>query len=77
MIKVFVINFIGVYQKTLSPDKGLFKGLLPYIGCRFSPSCSDYLCQAIEKFGLIKGAWKGAKRLIRCHPLNDGGYDPV
>jgi putative membrane protein insertion efficiency factor len=45
--------------------------------CRFYPSCSDYAKQAIEKYGLIKGGMLAAKRIVRCHPLNPGGYDPV
>ena len=45
--------------------------------CRFSPSCSEYTRQAIEKYGLIKGGWLGTKRIFRCHPFYPGGMDPV
>lgn len=45
--------------------------------CRFTPSCSHYTLQAIQKYGLIKGAWMGIKRIVRCNPFNPGGHDPV
>lgn len=68
-MRSFVLWLIRVYQKTLSR-------MLPP-SCRFIPSCSEYTYQAIDKYGLLKGSWLGAKRLSRCHPLNPGGYDPV
>jgi len=43
--------------------------------CRFYPSCSEYTYQAIEKYGLIKGSWKGARRILRCYPWSRGGID--
>lgn len=60
------------YQKKISP---LFqtKG----IHCKFYPSCSEYMLQAIQKYGCIKGIWLGIKRLLRCHPFAKGGYDPL
>jgi len=45
--------------------------------CRFYPTCSSYTLQALETHGALKGGWLGLKRLARCHPWNDGGFDPV
>jgi len=63
------IGAIIFYQLCISP-------FLPP-SCRFYPTCSDYCRKALEKYGLLKGGWLGIKRLIRCHPFNPGGYDPV
>ncbi len=45
--------------------------------CRFYPTCSEYTKQAIMKYGVLKGSWLGFKRILRCNPFNEGGYDPL
>ncbi|MBI3444627.1 MAG: membrane protein insertion efficiency factor YidD [Magnetospirillum sp.] len=62
-------GLIRLYQLLLSP-------VLP-ASCRFTPSCSAYAMQAIESHGPVAGSWLGIRRICRCHPWNDGGYDPV
>jgi putative membrane protein insertion efficiency factor len=69
MFKSVGIALISAYRRFISP-------MLPS-SCRFTPSCSLYTLQAIEKYGLLKGCLIGARRLLRCHPFSEGGYDPV
>ncbi|HEC23953.1 MAG TPA: membrane protein insertion efficiency factor YidD [Chloroflexi bacterium] len=68
-MKYLAMALIRLYQLTLSR-------VLPP-SCRFSPSCSQYTYEAINRFGFLKGGWLGIKRVSRCHPFNPGGYDPV
>ncbi|NIM19335.1 MAG: membrane protein insertion efficiency factor YidD [Candidatus Latescibacteria bacterium] len=68
-IRIIAITGIRIYQRSISP-------LLPQ-SCRFYPSCSEYAAQAIEKYGLWRGAVLSARRLSRCHPWHEGGFDPV
>lgn len=68
MIKNILLKLINIYQK--------ISKLTPSV-CRFYPTCSEYMKQAIIKYGVLKGGWLGVKRICRCHPLNPGGYDPV
>jgi uncharacterized protein len=56
--------------------KILISPLLPS-ACRFYPSCSEYMMDAVAKHGAARGIWMGLKRLGRCHPFHEGGYDPV
>jgi len=67
-MRKFLIFLINMYQRFVSPFFGKH--------CRFYPSCSEFTKQAIEKCGL-KGIIIGTKRILRCHPFNEGGYDPV
>ena len=54
-------------------------GISPFLGgnCRFYPTCSEYALEAIEIHGALKGSWLAIKRILRCHPYNEGGCDPV
>jgi len=70
---------ISIYQHYVSP---VLHGLTSLVfgspaGCRFYPTCSEYGHQAIRKYGIIRGSVLSLKRLLRCHPLSSGGYDPV
>ena len=60
---------VRAYRWVLSP-------LLPQ-ACRFTPTCSRYTYEAVERFGALKGSWLGVRRILRCHPFHAGGYDPV
>jgi uncharacterized protein len=59
--------------------RGYQRGISPVLpaSCRFSPSCSQYTLEAVERYGVVRGGWLGARRLVRCHPFNPGGFDPV
>ncbi len=57
-----------VYQWTLSPLIGR--------QCRFEPTCSAFFIQAVQKYGAVRGTWRGLRRIGRCHPFHPGGYDP-
>ncbi len=63
-----LIAAVRVYQLLLSPVLGGH--------CRFEPSCSVYFIEAVRKHGVLRGSWRGVKRILRCHPWDPGGYDP-
>lgn len=69
MVRAALIALIRVYQRLLSPLLGP--------RCRFHPSCSAYAAEAIGRHGALRGSLLAARRVARCHPLNDGGFDPV
>jgi len=75
-MKKIILLIIKIYQKTFSPDHGVFSFFLKGT-CRFHPTCSQYAYEAVERYGIVKGLWLGSRRIFRCHPWNDGGYDPV
>ncbi|MBI4054212.1 MAG: membrane protein insertion efficiency factor YidD [Candidatus Doudnabacteria bacterium] len=68
-MKYLFLGLIVIYQKTLSPDHGVFKVLFPWGFCRFHPTCSEYAFGAIEQLGLWRGAGHSLWRLARCNPL--------
>jgi len=76
-LKLAILSLIKLYQKTLSPDQGWFRALYPNGFCPYSPHCSDYCYQAIEKYGIVMGVYRGLRRVLRCHPWSKGGLDPV
>lgn len=66
-VMIFIIN---LYRKFLSPLKRRPT-------CIYTPTCSQYAIEALEKYGFLKGSFLAVKRILRCHPFAKGGYDPV
>ena len=75
--KLAILSLIRLYQHTLSPDSGWFRTYYPQGFCPFEPHCSEYCYQAIEKYGIFRGTYRGIWRVCRCHPWTKGGYDPA
>jgi hypothetical protein len=64
-----LLFLVKTYQYLISPMLGP--------SCRYTPTCSEYAVQALKKYGALKGVWMSVKRVGRCHPWHDGGYDPL
>ncbi len=69
MIKTIFVFPIKIYQKLISPFLGS--------SCRFTPTCSHYAIEVIDKFGIIKGTLLSIKRILKCNPFGSSGYDPI
>lgn len=69
MIKALFLKLIRFYQLFLSPMLGS--------NCIYTPTCSHYTYEAVDRFGVVRGGWMGIKRIARCTPFHQGGYDPV
>lgn len=76
-MKFLLIALIRMYQKTVSPDHGWFRRPAQAPVCRFTPTCSEYMIEAISAHGIITGVGLGSRRIGHCHPYHKGGYDPV
>jgi hypothetical protein len=66
---LLIVSLVKFYQAAISPWLGK--------SCRYSPTCSRYMIEAVEEWGPLKGIWMGIKRIGRCHPWGGDGYDPV
>jgi uncharacterized protein len=69
MLSKLIVALVWVYRATLGPIMGGH--------CRFDPSCSQYMIDSVHKHGPLRGAWRGIKRIGRCHPWGGSGYDPA
>jgi uncharacterized protein len=69
LLTSFLVLLIRLYQITISPFLGMC--------CRFHPTCSAYMIEALKTYGPFKGTWLGLKRLCKCHPWHPGGHDPL
>lgn len=69
MISRLLVLALRAYKRAISP--------LLLSACRFHPTCSEYMRQAVERHGATRGVWLGLRRLAKCHPFHAGGFDPV
>ena len=68
-LTALAVGFIRTYQRLISPLTGP--------NCRYQPTCSSYALEAVSRFGALRGGWLALRRIGRCHPFHEGGYDPV
>lgn len=68
-MQAVVMGALRFYKRWISP-------VLPS-ACRYYPTCSEYMLEAVRKYGAAHGVWLGLRRLLRCHPFHEGGFDPV
>ena len=68
-MKQILLALVRFYRAAISPSRPPC--------CRFTPNCSQYALEAIEKYGALKGGWLAFRRILRCNPFHKGGYDPV
>jgi len=77
-MKKIVLGIIKTYKKTTPHRKIILGSLLPLnSSCRFTPTCSEYTLQAVEKYGVFKGLFLGTKRILSCNPWGGSGYKPL
>jgi uncharacterized protein len=68
-MRELLMALLRIYKRWVSP-------LLP-VACRFQPTCSEYMLQAVERYGALRGGLMGITRLLKCNPFHSGGFDPV
>ena len=68
-MRALVTGALRTYKRWISP--------MLFSSCRFYPTCSEYMLEAVERHGVARGVWMGVRRLARCHPFHQGGFDPV
>jgi len=71
-MKEIILFLLRLYKRYISP-------IFSHVGicCKYYPTCSEYMVQAISKYGIVKGIFLGLKRLLKCNPFSKGGYDPL
>ncbi|HCL01917.1 MAG TPA: membrane protein insertion efficiency factor YidD [Lachnoclostridium phytofermentans] len=70
VMKRILIEIVKLYRKYISPMKRVPT-------CRFTPTCSEYALEALQRYGAIKGSYLSVRRILKCHPFHKGGFDPV